>query len=214
MMTHKDISIRQKEIVSAARKLIVKYGSEHVTIKRIAKETRVTDGAIYRHFNSKKAILSFLIDDIEETLIGDIEKNYSGEVGSLEILMKIVMEHISAIEQRRGVAFQVIAEIVSFGDKQLNKKLYSIINKYLARIKDILSEGVRNGIINPDINIDATAKLFFGMTQGLVNSWAISQYSFNLEEEFKSLWNVFFNAIKPPENKINHFANRVIASKS
>ncbi len=214
MMTHKDISIRQKEIVSAARKLIVKYGSEHVTIKRIAKETRVTDGAIYRHFNSKKAILSFLIDDIEETLIGDIEKNYSGEVGSLEILMKIVMEHISAIEQRRGVAFQVIAEIVSFGDKQLNKRLYSIINKYLARIKDILSEGVRNGIINPDINVDATAKLFFGMTQGLVNSWAISQYSFNLEEEFKSLWNVFFNAIKPPENKINHFTNRVIASKS
>jgi AcrR family transcriptional regulator len=198
MQLRKDTSVRQKEIVLAARKLIVKYGSENVTIKKMAHEIGVTEGAIYRHFNSKKDILSFLIDDIEETLVGDIEKNYSGEVGSVDSLAKIMMEHITSIEQRRGVTFQVIAEIVSFGDEELNNKVYGVINNYIARIKAILCEGIKSGVIKPDTDLDAVAKLFFGMTQGLVNIWALSKYRFNLEKEYKPLWEVFIKSIKNP----------------
>jgi AcrR family transcriptional regulator len=198
MQVRKDTLIRQKEIGLAARKLIVKYGSENVTIKKMAHEIGVTEGAIYRHFKSKKDILSFLIDDIEETLINDIEHNYSEQVSSLDTLAKIIIEHISSIEQRRGVTFQVIAEIISYGDEELNAKVYAVINKYIDRIKDILSEGVKNGVINAHIDTDATAKLFFGMIQGLVNMWALSKYRFKLEDEFKSLWSVFLKTLKNP----------------
>ncbi len=197
MQRRKTTLIRQKEIVSAARKLIVKYGSEHVTVKRMAQEIGVTEGAIYRHFKSKRDVLSFLVDDIEQTLFADINKNYSGELNSLEILGKIIIDHISSIEQRKGVAFQVIDEIISLGDKKLNKKVYLVINKYIDRIKEILSEGVKSGLIRSDIDLDATAKLFFGMTQGLVNLWALSHYSFSLEDEFKPMWNIFLEAVSP-----------------
>lgn len=124
MITQREnTQVRQKQIVSAARRLIVKYGSEHVTVRRMAKEIGVSEGAIYRHFKSKSDVLSFLIDDIEETLIGDIEKNFSKELNSLEILENIIIDHISSIQQRKGVSFQVIAEIISLGDKKLNKKI-------------------------------------------------------------------------------------------
>jgi AcrR family transcriptional regulator len=198
MQLRKDTLIRQKEIVLAARKLIVKYGSENVTIKKMAQEIGVTEGAIYRHFKSKKDILSFLIDDIEEILIGDIEKNYSGEVGSVASLAKIMTGHINSIEQRRGVTFQVIAEIISFGDEELNNKVYAVINNYIAYIKDVLAEGIKNGVIKPDTDIDAVAKLYFGMTQGMVNIWALSKYRFNLEKEYQPLWEVFIKSIKIP----------------
>ena len=200
MQVRKDTLIRKKEIVTAVRKLIVKYGSEKVTMKKIGQEINVSDAAIYRHFNSKKEILSLVIDDIQETLIGDIEKIYTGKLGSLETLANIMMEHISAIEQRKGVSFQVIAEIISYGDEDLNKRMYDVINNYIAHVKGILSEGVGNGVINSDINLDSTAKLFFGMTQGLVNLWALSQYKFNLEKEYKLLWDVFLKTIAKPEN--------------
>lgn len=198
MQVRKDTLIRQKEIVSAARKLIVKYGSEHVTVRRIAKEIGVSEGAIYKHFKSKRDVLSFLVDDIENTLIGDIDNSYRGEIGSLEILERIVLEHISAIEQRKGVAFQVIAEIISLGDKKLNKKIYDVINKYTSRIKDILAEGVKDGVIRTDIDLGAASKMFFSMTQGLVNIWALSQYSFNLATEYRSSWSIFLNAVGQP----------------
>jgi AcrR family transcriptional regulator len=200
MSTHKDTLVRQKEIVAAVRKLIVKNGSENVTIRAIAREVKVTDGALYRHFKSKKDILSFLIDNIGETLIKDIEINHSGEIGSLEILEKIILEHLSAIEQRKGVTFQVIAEIISYGDKELNKKVYNVINSYLDHIQNILTLGIQSGVIDPEINLKATAGMFFGMTQGLVNLWALSHYEFNLEEEYRPLWKMFLKSIRKPEN--------------
>jgi len=142
------------------------------------------------------------LDDLEETLIGDIEKNYSGEVGSLETLAKIILHHISSVEQRKGITFQVIAEIISFGDEDLNTKISDVINKYITMIKLVLSEGVKSGVVNQDVDLDATAKIFFGMTQGLVNIWALSKYSFNLEKEYMPLWNVLLKTIAKPENSV------------
>jgi AcrR family transcriptional regulator len=198
MQIRKDTLVRQKEIVSAARKLIVKYGSEHVTVRRMAQEIGVSEGAIYKHFKSKRDVLSFLIDDIESTLISDIDSNNINDIGAVRILEKIIIDHISAIEQRKGVTFQVIAEIISLGDKKLNKKVYIVINKYIDKIKDILSLGVENGIIRSDIDIEAAARLFFSLTQGLVSIWALSQYNFNLVSEYKSTFDIFLKAVLIP----------------
>jgi TetR/AcrR family transcriptional regulator len=192
---HENTKVRQKQIVSAARRLIVKYGSEHVTVRRMAKEIGVSEGAIYRHFQSKSDILSFLIDDIEETLIGDVVKNISEKSGSLETLNAIVTDHISSIEQKKGVSFQVIAEIVSLGDKKLNKKIYLVIEKYVLRIKEILARGIAGGVVRPELDLEASATLFFSMMQGLVNIWALSQYTFNLQERYKSLWELFRESV-------------------
>jgi AcrR family transcriptional regulator len=199
MKTRKTTLIRQKEIVLAARKLIVKYGSEHVTVRRMAKEIGVSEAAIYKHFKSKKDVLSFLIDDIDLVLTEDIEKNYPGSLTSINILEKIMLDHVSAVAQRRGVAFQVIAEIISLGDKSLNKKVFSVIDDYIARIKGILTEGVNAGVIRPDIDVEASARLFFGMIQGLVTLWALNQYKSDLESEFKPIWKVYFNSVTLPE---------------
>jgi len=59
MQKRKETAVRQKEIISAARKLIVKYGSEHVTVKRMANEIGVSEAAIYRHFKSKTRFSRF-----------------------------------------------------------------------------------------------------------------------------------------------------------
>lgn len=192
---HENTLVRQKQIVSAARKLIVKFGSEHVTVRKMAKEIGVSEGAIYRHFKSKRDILSFLIDDIENTLVADLKNSYSPDLSTLENLERVMINHMSTIEQKKGVSFQVIAEIISLGDKKLNKKIYNVINKYIGCIRDMLSEGVNAGIIRQDIDIDAAATLLFGMTQGLVNIWALSNYSFDPQQKYASLWHIFCEAI-------------------
>ena len=50
----KSTMVRKKQIMDAARKLIMRSGSEHVTIKNMAKEVGISDSAIYRHFKSKR----------------------------------------------------------------------------------------------------------------------------------------------------------------
>jgi len=186
---------RRKQIINTLRKLIIKYGSEHVTVRRIAKEMGVSGGAIYRHFKSKREILGFLVDYIEDNLIGDIEKS-DHHKNMLEVLENILRNHLSSMEQRRGVSFLVIAEIISLGDKRLNKKIFDVLSKYISHIKDILLKGVKAGEIRQDINLDMAASIFFSMIQGLVTIWALGDYNFILEQKSISLWNFFREAIR------------------
>jgi AcrR family transcriptional regulator len=200
MQQRKQTEIRQKEIVMAARKLIVSHGSENVTVRRIADQIGVSEGAIYKHFKSKKAILFLLVDDMESILNADIDQKITGQIGTLEKLENILIGHISGIEQRKGVTFQVIAEIVSMGDRDLNKKISEAINKYVQRIEMILADGVKSGIIRPDIDLEAAARLYFGMTQGIVNIWALNRYQFSLTSQYKPLWDLFLKSVMPASN--------------
>ena len=132
---HKTTSVRKEQIVNAAKKLIIKHGSENLTVRAIANEVGLSEGALYRHFKSKRDILSLLADTIESDLLGDIKVNdVEGESYS-KILDSILRGHLSAIKQRQGISFQVIAMFISFGDKKLNGRLSEIINKYLKRLK-------------------------------------------------------------------------------
>lgn len=194
-------SLRRKQIMDALRKLIIEYGSENVTVRKIAKEISVSEGAIYRHFKSKREILDFLIDYIEENLIGDIEKN-DPQANTLEILNNVFKSHISAIEQRKGVSFLVVAEIISLGDKKLNRKIYDVLNNYIDHIQNIITRGIQSEEIRSGINPRMAATNFFGVIQGLVSLWALSNYTFSLEEKYLGLWGFFRHSIQHPGYRV------------
>ncbi len=188
---YKATAIRKGEIIDAAKRLIIKHGSEHVTVRRMAREVGISEAAIYRHFKSKSDILSFMVDNIEDSLAGSISQVLPNGNGSLETLGKLLRSHISSIEQKQGISFQIIAEIISLGNKKLNQKAVGVINKYLLNLKKLLESGVRSGEVPKDVDLEAAALLLFSIIQGLVNLWALADYSFDLEKKYDSLWKLY-----------------------
>jgi AcrR family transcriptional regulator len=187
--------VRQEQIIDAARKTIIKYGSEHVTVRAIARAVGISEGAIYRHFKSKKDILSLLADHIEDDLVGDITRASSKENLQLEALDSMLRSHLSSIEQRRGISFQVIAAIISLGDKELNRKISHAIERYTSCLESLLAEGVKSGEVREDIDLKAAAMVLFGIIQGLVNIWALNNHSFDPQEKYAALWGIFREAV-------------------
>ena len=188
--------VRQQQIINAARILIFKYGSEHLTVKRIAAEVGISEAAIYRHFKSKKSILSFLMNHLEDSLLADISRESAGSAPvTLETIEKTIHKHFSALDLKKGISFQVVAEIISLGDKNLNKKASQTIGKYIAGLKELLHEGVKHGSVRGDIDPEAAATLLFGLVQGLVNIWSLSNSSFKLIDQYTRLWQVYREAI-------------------
>jgi len=186
----KNTTVRKQQILDAARKLIMRSGSEHITIKNMAKEVGISDSAIYRHFKSKTEILSFLADSVVDGLIQDIEMARRVSFTSMNIIDEILRTHLSKIKQKRGLSFLVLAEIISFGDESLNKKVSDNIHSYVDRLRVVLSDGVRAGVVRQDIDLEAAALLLFGMIQGLVNIWALNAYKFDLVKRYSDLWAV------------------------
>ena len=195
-MKREATEVRQQQIIEAAQKIIFKHGSEHLTVKRIADMVGISEAAIYRHFKSKKSILSFLLTYIENILLNDISEGTKGtESVTLDAIDKIILRHFSMIDMRKGLSFQVIAEIVSLGDRKLNKQAAQTIDKYIASLVELLSNGVKDGAIRKDIDLEASATLLFTLIQGLVNMWALNEGSFKLITKYTSLWQIYREAI-------------------
>jgi len=192
--------LRRKQIVAALRKIIIKYGSEHVTVQKLAEEIGVSGGAIYRHFRSKREILLFLVNEIKENLIGDVERTYPIK-DPLEVLEIVSRNLLSSIEQRKGASFLIIAEIISLGNKGLNGKISEVLNSFLGEMKRLLSEGIKAGEIRKDIDVDMAATTFFGMLQGLATIWSLDGFRPKLEMKTESMWKFFLQIIKKKEDK-------------
>ena len=176
-------TVNQQRIIDAARYIIIAKGMENLTVREIAAEIGVTDGALYRHFKGKKEIISLLIDDIEETLLTAIDEAASRTKKSLKKLENIFRSHLSYVEKRKGVSFIVINNTLSTRDKSLQNKVYGVINKYLERIKSILREGIKSGDFRGNLDLEAASTAFFGIIQCMVTLWGLSGYKYSLGKE-------------------------------
>ena len=193
---HKTTQIRQKEIVLAARRLIIKKGAEHLTVRKIADEVGISEAAVYRHFKTKKDILSLLLESIEQNLFAEVAEEKTNGHTTMETIDRILRRHLSGLEQRRGIRFQVIAEIISLGDKGLNRRAYETVDKYIDCIRGLLNDGVLAGSIQKEVNVDGTATLLFSVVQGTISIWALGNYSFDPMTLYEPMWQIVRQAIQ------------------
>jgi len=194
---------RQRQIVEVARKIIATRGMEALTVREIAREVGISDGDIYRHFASKKDILMLLIEDIEKTLLEAVERAASEKSEPLESLENVLKAHLSYVEQRRGVSLIVISETVRLTDKNLRKRMFEVVNRYLNAIEELLARGVKSGQISQDIDLGTAALTFFALVHATVTLWALSNSSFSLAKKNKLLWESYMAsvAVRPPDGK-------------
>lgn len=192
----KEATLRQQEIIDCARKIITTQGIENLTIREIADDLDVTDGALYRHFKSKKEIISLLIDDIEETLFSAIESAKQEASDPTTKLTNIFLSHVSYAEQRKGISFIVINEALSMKDRNLQRKMFKVIHKYIKRIKDIIEDGVKTGKFRKEINLNSASIVFFGMVQSMVTLWVLSGLKYSLKQSrLYDMLNIYMKGI-------------------
>jgi TetR/AcrR family transcriptional regulator len=187
-------AFRQKQIAVAAAELIVLYGSEHLTIKKLARHTELSEGAIYRHFGSKIDIFHFMLKHVQVRLLSELNCSYTRDTTSSSDLDSLIDQHISGIEESHGVEFQVIAEIISMGDVSLNQETFRIINSYIARLEMIFRKHVHSKYSGGKAESEILAFAFFTLLQGLVSLWALSGYAFDLKRKFYQVWTIYKKA--------------------
>ena len=90
-------SERHHQIIEATQSLITSKGMEFVTIDAIAEKVGLTEGAIYKNFRSKRAILTLLIDSIEQNLMETLVNSKQVGDSSLDHLGRILVAHLNDV---------------------------------------------------------------------------------------------------------------------
>ena len=179
---------------------------EGLTVRAIAHKLNLTDGALYRHFKSKDDILAMLIDETEQTLLEMVGSAGQKSGDTFEKLENILFSHLSYAEQRKGVTFILIASTYNIKATRLREKMWNVIEKYLDTIRAILKQGVRDGALRKELDIEAAGTLFFGMGQSMVTFWALSGYQYSIHvRRLRTMFDLYANGIKQPLTPVKNY---------
>lgn len=96
---------RKTRILGSAAELIGRNGFHAVSMSDIGSEAGITGSGIYRHFESKSAILVALFDDIIDVLIADQAAILeAGTVKPAEVLDLLVADQVRFVVGKRALA--------------------------------------------------------------------------------------------------------------
>ena len=193
---HENTAIRRAQIMEAAGRIIIRRGSEHLTVKGMAHEVGLSEAAVYRHFKRKKDVLLFLTDCVRDRLLSDYDSAALTAGDSLAALQAGLANHVAGIARRGGISFQIIAEIISLGDKELNARAFSVIEQYITRLEGLLAGAVSRGQLRPDLDTHASAVAISALLQGMVNTWVLSSYTLDLKQEFTAAWQALLTGLE------------------
>jgi len=188
-------TIRKHQIVEAARGLITEKGMGAVTIDAISDAVGLSEGAIYRHFSSKRQILLLLIDELEHDLLSAVARAQETEPNALRVLECILETHLADVEGSRGVSFVVVSGAVIFEGIGLADRVRDMLERYMEILKGVMQRGVEEGTFQSDLDVEAAALTFFGMIQSTATIWALSGYSWSLEQWRSQIFQVYKNGV-------------------
>ena len=190
-MARQSTSERQLQIIEATQNLITSKGMEFVTIDAIAEKVGLTEGAIYKHFRSKREILTLLIDSIEQNLMETLVNSKQVGDSSLDHLGRILVAHLNDVEDRRAVSFIIISEAIAFDGIFMSDRVSLMLNNYLDFIKNVVDEGIKDRSIRPDVDIGAAANTFLGMIQIVATLWSLDAYAESFKGLRTNMWDIY-----------------------
>ena len=192
---------RKKQILKAALSVIVEKGYERSRMDDIVQSSKLSKGAIYWYFKSKK--------EVYLSLVNHWVKNYnSGFIENLE-------KHSTASAQLKGLfdyfmkqfdkdpaAFKILVEFWSLSgrDSDFNDKLQKVYSEFLEYIVKIIQDGVDSGEFK-NVNPRITALSILINIEGINWFTLFDKSGVEAHEYIDTISNFILNGLKKKRKK-------------
>jgi TetR/AcrR family fatty acid metabolism transcriptional regulator len=183
-----EVTTRQQEIMEVAIKLMAQRGIQQVTMKNIAKRLGISEPAIYRHFESKMAILLAILVQFKERSREHLTRARSLKSSGIMQLETIFLEHAGQFAKHPHTAVVVFSEELFQNDLRLTEEVFALMTVVQETVTEIIGEAQSNGEIRPDLPKDHLALMILGTLRLLVKRWHLSHYAFDLQQESIRVW--------------------------
>ena len=157
---------RRELTVMTVIALAAEQNPSEITTAAIAKRMQVTQGALFRHFPSKAAILQAVMDWVAERLLTRVEQAAASADNPLEALEAAFMTHF--IVEHPGVPRMLFGELQRAEETPAKRVARSLLQHYGDRLRALMEQGRQNGELAAGLDIDNAVLLFIGTIQGLV----------------------------------------------
>ena len=159
---------RRAVTVKALIELAGEQNPKDITTAAIAKRMGLTQGALFRHFSNKDAILQAVMEWVTERLLSRIEKAIQPAPSPLAALEAMFMSHVDFVVKHPGVPRIFFSELQRPEETAPKRIIQTLIMRYGGLLRRLIEEGKACGELDSHLDTEATAILFIGTIQGLV----------------------------------------------
>jgi len=159
---------RRAVIVEVVIELAAEQNPHGITTAAIANRMGLTQGALFRHFPNKAAILEEVMSWTAEHLLARLDKSLQGKTSSLDGLRAMFMAHVEFVAEHPGVPRLLFGELQQAGKTASKDVVQSLLKNYRERLHRLIETGKTNEELDMNLDTEAAAILFIGTIQGLI----------------------------------------------
>lgn len=159
---------RRAVTVEAVVALAATQNPSDITTAAIAQHMQLTQGALFRHFANKDAILQAVMEWVAEQLLARIDAAAVTADSPLAALQAVFLAHVDFVAQHPGVPRIIFSELQRAGATEPKRLVQALVGSYGTRVRQLLAQGQAQGELHAALDLQAAATLFIGTVQGLV----------------------------------------------
>ncbi len=155
--------IRRNQIKSAVKEILFYEGLQKLTTKNIAQKVGISEGTVFKHFTSKKAIIDDMLKDVREELVEPLQKIAHSKEDAAIRLEKHICFHLDYLAKNKGITILLFTEASYKNDADLKimlDKTYQLMEQSFATI---IRDGIAEGIWDESVSIEDLSSLYMGI---------------------------------------------------
>lgn len=191
---------RQVELVQVALALAAERSPVEITTGDLARAVGITQGAVFRHFESKEAIWLAALDWAHQSLMGSLHHVAQlGQANALDALRAVFMAHIDFVQEHPGVPRLVFQELQHARPTPLKEKVQQLMADYRGLISSLLAKAHQEALIAPGVDRQSAVVLFMGAVQGLVMQSLVTGTLKDMRSQGQAVFNIYQAGLQAPE---------------
>lgn len=189
----------QLQILDAARQLFGEDGYDSTSVAGIARQVGVVEGAVYRHFPSKRDLLHRVIASFYEPLIESASDAIADVASPVERVRVLIRRQLQAFTDDRLLCRLLISEARSFDD-YYESDAAELSRRYTALFMDAFGDGIERGEFRADLPASVARDIVYGSIEHLAWSALSGHGELNVDVTTEQLMSVLTTGLTPPQS--------------
>ena len=187
---------RRAATVQAVVDLAAEQNPAEITTTAIADRMGLTQGALFRHFPTKDAILQATMSWVSERLLASVDKAAESGASPAAALEAMFMTHIDFVSKHPGVPRMLFGELQRSDETLAKRMVQTLIRQYEQRLRRLMEAGKAQGELSAELDVDAAAVLFIGTIQGLVMQSLLAGKVSRIRREAPAVYAIYRRGIE------------------
>ena len=161
-------SDRRRATVEAVVALAATHNPSEITTTAIAQAMGLTQGAVFRHFATKDAIVQAVMKWVAAGLMSRVDAAVRTMASPTLALEALFMAHVEFVASHPGVPRILMSELQRAESSTPKRIAQAFLRRYGERVSQLIADAKERGELHAALDTEAAAILFVGTIQGLV----------------------------------------------